>query len=72
MEQEEMCTVGKCWNHAFIKVIMVIHKYYYFYSNVTGMDYVESKGIQAVGKCPHYGFIKKKVRGNCQTLQFIL
>ena len=36
------------------------------------MEYIESEGIHAVGKCPHYAFIKTKLRGNCQTLQFIL
>ena len=50
MEQEEICTVGKCWHHIFIKVIMVIHKYYYFVDcNGTGMVYIESKGTHAVG-----------------------
>ena len=29
MEQEEICTIGKCWHHALVKVITVIHKYYY-------------------------------------------
>ena len=56
MEQEEIC--GKCWHHIFIKVVMVIHKYYYFDCNGTGMDYIESEGPHAVGKCPCYAFIK--------------
>ena len=47
MEQEEICTVGKCWHHVFIKVIMVIHKYYYFDCNGTGMEYIESEGTHA-------------------------
>ena len=58
MKQEEMCTVGKYWHHTFIKVIMVIHKYYYYYCNGTGTEYIENKGIHAVGKDPHYAFIK--------------
>ena len=32
---------------------MVIHKYYYFDCNGTGMEYIESEGTHAVGKCPH-------------------
>ena len=58
MEQEEICTVGKCWHHVFIKVIMVIHKYYYFDCNGTGMEYTESEGTHAVGKCLRYAIIK--------------
>ena len=49
---------------------MVIHKYYYFYCNGTGMDYIESEGTHTVGKCPCYA-IKIKLRSNCQILQFI-
>ena len=49
MEQEEICTVGKCWHHAFIKVIMVIHKYYYLYCNGTGMEYKTSKEYMQLG-----------------------
>ena len=45
-------------SHIFIKVVMVIHKYYSFDCNVTGMDYIESEGPNAVGKCPRYAFIK--------------
>ena len=43
---------------------MVIHKYYYFDCNGTGMEYIEneesieSEGTHAVGKCPRYAFIK--------------
>ena len=37
---------------------MVIHKYYYFDCNGTGMDYTESEGPHAAGKCPRYAFIK--------------
>ena len=51
-KQEEICTVGKCLHHVFIKVIMVIHKYYYFDCNGTGMEYIESAGTHAVGKMP--------------------
>ena len=65
MEQEEICTVGKCWHHVFIKITMVTHKYYFDY-NGTGMEYIESEGIHAVGKCPRYAFIKTKLRSNCQ------
>ena len=72
MEQEEICAVGKCWHHAFIKVIMVIHKYYYSYCNSTGMEYTESEGIHAVGKCLCYAFRNIKLRGNCQILQLNL
>ena len=45
-------------HHVFIQVIMVIHKYYYFDCNGTGMKYVESEGTHAVGKCLPYAFIK--------------
>ena len=57
-----------CWEmltHAFIKVIMVIHKYYYFYCNGTGMEYIKSEGIHAVGKCLCYAFINIKLRNIC-------
>ena len=37
---------------------MVIHKYYSFDCNGTGMDYIESEGPHAVGECPRYAFIK--------------
>ena len=37
---------------------MVIHKYYYFDCNGTGMEYIESEGTHVVGKCPRYAFIK--------------
>ena len=37
---------------------MVIHKYCYFDCNGTGMEYIESEGTHAVGKCLHYAFIK--------------
>ena len=40
--------------------------------NGTGMKYIKSEGTQAVGKCPCYAFIKIRLRGNCQILQFIL
>ena len=66
MEQEEICTVEKRWHEVFIKVIMVIHKYYYFDCNGTGMEYI---GTHAVGKCLRYAFIKIwLLRGNCQIL----
>ena len=58
MKQEEICTVGKRWHHVFIKVIMVIYKYYYFDCNDTGMEYIEIEGTHAVGKCLRYAFIK--------------
>ena len=29
-----------------------------FYCNGTSMEYIESEGIHAVGKCPCYAFIK--------------
>ena len=58
MEQEEICIVGKYWHHVFIKVIMVIHKYYYFDCNGRGTEYIESEGTHAVGKYPHYGLHK--------------
>ena len=45
---------------------MVIHKYHYFDCNGTSMEYIESEGIHAVGKCPRYAFIKTKLRSNCQ------
>ena len=35
-----------------------IHKYYYIDCNGAGMEYIESEGTHAVGKCPHYAFIK--------------
>ena len=37
---------------------MVIHKYYYFDCNGTGMEYIECEGTHAVGKCLRYAFIK--------------
>ena len=43
LQQEEICNVGKCWHHTFIKVIMVTHKHYYFYCNGTGMEYIARK-----------------------------
>ena len=49
MEQEEICTVEKCWHHVFIKIIMVIQKYYYFDCNGTGMESTEGEGTHAVG-----------------------
>ena len=58
MEQEEICTIGKHWHYAFIKVIMVMHKYHYFDCNGIGMEYIESEGTHAVGKRPCYAFIK--------------
>ena len=33
---------------------------------------LESEGIYAAGKCPHYAFIKIKLRGNYQILKFVL
>ena len=69
MEQEEICTVEKCWHQVFIKVIMVIHKYYYFDCNGIGMEYIESEETHAVGKCLRYAFIKIwLLRGNSQIL----
>ena len=37
---------------------MVIHKYYYFDCNGTGIEYIEIEGTHAVGKYLHYAFIK--------------
>ena len=51
---------------------MVIHKYYYSYCNSTGMEYTESEGIHAVGKCLRYAFRNIKLRGHCQILQLNL
>ena len=60
---------GMEWHHVFIKVIMVIHKYYYFNCNGTGMEYIEREGTHAVGKCLRYAFIKIwLLRGNCHIL----
>ena len=50
--------LGNVWHHVFIKVIMVIHKYYYFDCNGTGTEYIESEGTHAVGKYLCYAFIK--------------
>ena len=36
---------------------MVIHKYYYFDCNGTGMEYIESEGKNGVGKCPRYTLV---------------
>ena len=50
-----------CWEmlaSRLLKVIMVIHKYYYFDCNGSGMESIESEGTHAVGKCPRYNFIK--------------
>ena len=57
MEQEETYIIGKWWHHTFTRVIAIIHKHYYFY-NGTGMEYTESEGMHAVGKCPYYAFTK--------------
>ena len=67
---QEVCTVGKCWHHVFIKVIMVIHKYYTILIVMVQVwsIIIESEGTHAVGKCLLCLHKDIAIKRNCQIL----